>query len=75
MFRRCEASGGPKGQKVFHHRIKSSHVFQFRVRFPAALQKSLGGDAMQRHYLKNIYRFSGFKMPDGILRREPEQGF
>lgn len=39
MFRRCEASGGPKGQKVFHNRIKSFHVFQFRVRFPAALQK------------------------------------
>lgn len=74
MFRRCEASGGPKGQKVFHRRLKCFHVFQFRVRFPAALQKSLGGDAM-RGIIKKNSRFSGFKMPDGILRREPEQGF
>ena len=50
-------------------------MFQFRVRFPAALQKSLGGDAMRGMVIKIFSRFSGFEMPDGILRREPEQGF
>lgn len=60
MFRRCDSVWGPKGQKVFHHRIKSFHVFQFRVRFPAALQKSLGGDAM-RGIIKKILGFLASK--------------
>ena len=37
-------------------------------------KKSLGGDAM-RGMIKKNSRFSCFKMPDSILRREPEQGF
>lgn len=65
---------GRKGRKYFIIGQRVLHVFHFRVRFPAALQKSLGGDAM-RGIIKKNSRFSGFKMPDGILRREPEQGF
>lgn len=35
-------------------------MFQFRVRFPAALQKSLGGDAM-RGIIKKILGFLASK--------------
>lgn len=47
------------------------HVFQFRVRFPAALQKkSLGGDAMQRHDLKKCFWAYSFQ---NAGRHSPER--
>ena len=61
MFRRCEASGGRKGRKYFIIGQRVLHVFQFRVRFPAALQKSLGGDAMRGMIIKIFLGFLASK--------------
>lgn len=53
MFRRCEASGGPKGQKVFHHRSKSFTCVSVPGSIPGGpAKKSLGGDAMRGMIIK-----------------------
>ena len=49
-------SGGPKGQKVFHHRSKSFTCVSVPGSIPGGpAKKSLGGDAMQRHDLKKMF--------------------
>lgn len=51
-------------------------MFQFRVRFPAPLQKkALAVTRCNGMIFKNVFGQIRLKMPDGILRREPEQGF
>lgn len=52
---------GRKGRKYFIIGQRVFHVFQFRVRFPAALQKSLGGDAMRGIKIKIFLGFLASK--------------
>ena len=52
---------GRKDRKYFIIGQRVLHVFQFRVRFPAALQKSLGGDAMRGMILKIFQGFLASK--------------
>lgn len=53
---------GRKDRKYFIIGQRVLHVFQFRVRFPAALQKkSLGGDAVRGMIIKNFLGFLASK--------------
>ena len=66
---------GPKGQKVFHHKSKSFSCVSVPGSIPGGPTKKPWRWRDARHVNNNFSRFSGFKMPDCILRREPEQGF
>ena len=70
------ASGGATGQEVFHHRLKSFTCVSAPGSIPGApAKKALAVTQCNGMILKNVFGQIRLKMLDGILRREPEQGF